>query len=375
MKLPTTLIHEGKTEESNNAIMSPIVLSTTFERGDDGLSFPSGYMYSRYDNPNRHRLEVLLAAAEAGEACLSFSSGLAAALAVFQSLRSGDHIVLPDDSYFGVRNILEKLFPQFGLTYSLCNMSDISNIEAVIQSNTRLLWIETPSNPGIKISDIRKIVDLARKHNCFTVADNTWATPYFTQPLLLGVDIVLQSSTKYLGGHSDLLSGALIFKEKNERFEFISTFQKAGGAVPSPFDCWLLCRSLATFTARMPIHAKNAMHLSEFLEKKPQLEQVLYPGLASFSQHELARAQMTGGFGGMLSILVKGGREKALLLCGNLKIIRHATSLGGVESLIEHRKSSEGEFSQSPDNLLRISVGIEAVEDLIADLEQALDTL
>lgn len=373
MKLETTLIHGAKQDTDGSGIMPPIVLSTTFERGEDGLTYPSGYLYSRYDNPNRHRLEELLAAAEKGSACLSFSSGLAAALAVFQSLRSGDHVLLPDDSYFGVRNIVEKLFSGFDVTYTLCDMSDVNATESAIRPNTRLIWIETPSNPGIKLTDIRAVVALAKKYNCFTVADNTLATPYYTNPLSYGVDIVLHSTTKYLGGHSDLLGGALIFREKNERFEFISQFQKTGGAVPSPFDCWLLCRSLATFSARMPIHSSNALKLAEYLEEHLKIEKVMYPGLKSFPQHELARNQMNGGFGGMISILVCGGRDEALKLCAALNIFRHATSLGGVESLIEHRRSVEGEHAWSPDNLLRISVGIESADDLIADFEQALE--
>jgi cystathionine gamma-synthase len=372
MHLSTQLLHEGNIEDSSRAIMSPIILSTTFERGEDQLSFPSGYMYARYDNPNRHALEHKLAIMEQGEACVTFASGLTAALAVFQSLSSGDHVILPDDTYFGVRNILIKLFPQFGVTFSLVNMLDLDALEATIQNNTKLIWIETPSNPSVKITDIEAVVAIARRHNCFTVADNTWATPYFTQPLLLGVDIVLHSTTKYLGGHSDILGGALIFKAKDSRYEFIHSFQMTGGAVPSPFDCWLLCRSLATFTARMPIHANNAMQLALFLAQHPAIERVMYPGLVDNPQHLIAQKQMKNGFGGMLAILVNGGEKAALDLCAKLKIFRHATSLGGVESLIEHRSSVEGATSPTPKHLLRISVGIEAAEDLIRDFEQAL---
>ncbi len=372
MHLSTQLIHEGNFEDNSRAIMPPIVLSTTFERGDDGLSFPGGYIYSRYDNPNRHALETKLALMENGVEAVSFASGLSAALAVFQSLRSGDHVVLPDDIYFGVRAILEKLFPQFGLTFTSVDMLDPNHVEDAIKPNTRLIWLETPSNPRVKVTDIAAMVDIARRHGCFTVADNTWATPFFTKPLDLGVDISLHSTTKYLGGHSDLLGGALVFKAADARYEFIRTFQKVGGAVPSPFDCWLLCRSLATFAARMPIHAHNAMQLATYLDQHPVIETVLYPGLSGNPQHEIAQRQMTGGFGGMLSILVKGGREAALQLCSRLRIFRHATSLGGVESLIEHRQSIEGDQSPSPANLLRISVGIEAAEDLVADFTQAL---
>ncbi len=372
MHLSTLLIHEGHFEDNSGAVMPPLVLSTTFERGPDGLSYPSGYLYSRYDNPNRHALETKLALMENGAAAVTFASGLSAALAVFQSLRSGDHVLLPDDIYFGVRAILEKLFPQFGLSFTSVDMLFPEKVEAAIRPETRLIWMETPSNPRVKVTDIAALVEIARRHGCFTVTDNTWATPYFTKPLDLGVDISMHSTTKYLGGHSDILGGALIFKEKDSRYDFIRTFQKTGGAVPSAFDCWLMCRSLATFAARMPIHAANAMQLARYLSAHPAIEEVLYPGLPDNPQHEVAKRQMQGGFGGMLSILVRGGQEAALRLCSRLHIFRHATSLGGVESLIEHRRSVEGPDSPCPDHLLRISVGIEGAEDLIADFEQAL---
>lgn len=372
MKLSTKIIHEDNIKHESGAVMSPIVLSTTFERGDDQVSFPNGYIYSRYDNPNRHALEAKLAKMENGATSLAFASGLAAAVAVFQSLKSGDHIVLPDDTYFAIRRILDTLFKDFGLTFTLVDMCDVDAVEQAITANTKLIWIETPSNPLIKVTDIRAIVALAKKYNCFTVADNTWATPYYTRPCDLGVDIVLHSTTKYLGGHSDILGGALVFRSANNKYEFIKMHQKFSGSVPSPFDCWLLCRSLSTFAARMPIHSANAMHLATFLESRPEIEQVLYPGLPSHPQHEIAKSQMTGGYSGMLSILVKGGREAALSLCKHLQLFTHATSLGGVESLIEHRKSVESADSVTPDNLLRISVGIEDVEDLVKDFEAAL---
>lgn len=375
MELSTRIIHEDNVKDSSGAVMAPIVLSTTFERSEDGVSYPQGYLYARYDNPNRHSLESKLTMMENGAACVSFSSGLAAATAVFQSLQTGDHIILPDDTYFSIRSILDTMFSAFGLSYTLVNMHDLTNLQQAIQPNTKLIWIETPSNPLIKVTDIAAVVAIAKQHNCFTVADNTWATPYYTKPLELGVDIALHSTTKYLGGHSDILGGALIFKDANKGYEFVRACQKYGGAVPSPYDCWLLCRSLTTFIARMPIHANNAMQLAQYLETKTQIEKVLYPGLPSHPQHAIAKKQMINGYSGMLSILVKGGREKALQLAGALQLFTHATSLGGVESLIEHRKSIEGAASATPDNLLRISVGIEDVKDLIADFEQALSII
>lgn len=375
MELATRIIHEDNIKDNSGAVMSPIVLSTTFERGEDGINYPGGYFYSRYDNPNRHSLESKLTKMENGTACVSFASGLAAATAVFQSLKSGDHIIIPDDTYFSIRTILDEMFSGFGVSYTLVDMSDLTKLEAALQSNTKLVWMETPSNPLIKVTDIAAAVEIAKAHNCFTVVDNTWATPFYTRPIEFGVDIVLHSTTKYLGGHSDILGGALIFKESNERYNFIKATQKLAGAVPSPFDCWLLCRSLTTFVARMPIHANNAMQLAQYLESNEKIERVLYPGLPSHPQHEIAKRQMIGGFGGMLSILVKGDRSTALKLASSLKLLTHATSLGGVESLIEHRKSIEGALSPTPDNLLRISVGIENINDLIADFEQALDSI
>lgn len=370
--MATKLIHAGNPENSNGAVMPPIVLSTTFEREEDGLGYRNGYLYSRYDNPNRRTLETKLAILENGVESITFASGLAAAAAVFHSLKSDDHVILPNDIYYGVRNIIAKLYAGWNLQYSIVDMTKPAEVEAAVKANTKLIWIETPSNPRVKVTDIEAIVAIAKRHSCFTVADNTWATPYFTTPLDMGVDIVHHSTTKYLGGHSDILGGALIFANKDPRYAFIRDYQKIGGAVPSPFDCWLLCRSLATFAARLPINASNAMALAQYLTQHPAIEAVMYPGLVTDSQHEVAKKQMKNGFGGMLSILVKGGQTEAIRVCQRLEILKHATSLGGVESLIEHRKSVEGPDSLTPDNLLRISVGIEDTDDIIRDFDQAL---
>ncbi len=375
MKISTRLIHEHNVKHESGAVIAPIIMATTFERKEDQLTFPQGYVYSRSDNPNRASLENKLAILEGGATAISFASGLAAATAVFQSLKSGDHIVMADDTYFTMRTIVNTLYAGFGLSYTLVDMTNLEELKNAIQPNTKLVWMESPSNPAIKITDLEAVVQIAKAHHCFTVADNTWATPFYTKPLALGVDIVLHSTTKYLGGHSDILGGALIFKEQNERTEFIKKVQQYSGAVPSPFDCWLLCRSLTTFTARMPIHSSNAFKLAKYLEKEKKIDKVLYPGLPSHPQHTIAKKQMKGGYGGMLSIWVKGGQEPALKLCSLLKLFTHATSLGGVESLIEHRVSIESSDSKTPDNLLRISVGIEDINDLIADFKQALKLL
>jgi cystathionine gamma-synthase len=373
---PETLaIHAGNFEDNSRSVTNPIVLSTTFERGEDGISLPGGYLYNRYDNPNRHALEDKLAALENGAQAITFASGLTAAMAVMQTLGTGSHVILPDDIYFGVRNIIATLYERWGLSLTAVDMSNPKNVQKAIQKNTKLIWMETPSNPRLKLCDITAIAEIAKAKNILTACDNTWGTPYFQRPLELGVDISMHSTTKYLGGHCDILGGALIFREKNETSEFIKNYQTIGGAVPSPFDCWLLCRSLATFPARMPIHAKNAQTLANFLTTHPKIETVLFPGLKTDPYHKVAKKQMKNGFGGMLSILVKGGQESALKLTKNLEIFTHATSLGGVESLIEHRKSVEGIHSASPDNLLRVSVGLENVNDLIDDFTQALSSI
>jgi cystathionine gamma-synthase len=372
MDLSTRLIHEHNIENKEKAVVPPLFASTTFERGESGTDFPGGYIYSRYNNPNRQILEEKIAMMEEGVSCTSFASGMAAANAIFQSLQSGDHIIMPDDTYFAVKHLLDLVFSRMGISYTAVDMTNPENVLSHITKETKLIWIETPSNPLLKITDIAAIAEIAKQHHCITVVDNTWPTPYFTKPLKLGADIVLHSTTKYLGGHCDILGGALVFREENEKYRFIRDLQRLGGAVPSPHDCWMLCRSLSTFSARMPIHARNAMQLSEFFEHHEAIEKVFYPGLHSHPQHDIARKQMMDGFGGMISVLIKGDREKALSIAGKLKYFKHATSLGGVESLVEHRQSIEGIHTITPDNLLRISVGIEYINDLIEDWQNAL---
>lgn len=372
MDISTRLIHEHNIENKEKAVVPPLFSSTTFERGESGTDFPGGFIYSRYNNPNRQILEEKIATLEEGASCISFASGMAAANAIFQSLKTGDHIIMPDDTYFAVKHLLDLAFSSMGISYTAVDMTNPENVIAQIRKETKLIWIETPSNPLLKITDIAAITEIAQQHHCITVVDNTWPTPYFTKPLKLGADIVLHSTTKYLGGHCDLIGGALVFKAQNEKYKFIRNLQRLGGAVPSPYDCWMLCRSLNTFTARMTIHARNAMQLAAFLEDHEAIEKVYYPGLYKHPQYDIARKQMLDGFGGMISVLIKGDRASALSVVGKLKFFKHATSLGGVESLVEHRKSIEGPESITPDNLLRISVGIEFVGDLIDDWKNAL---
>jgi cystathionine gamma-synthase len=370
MKIETIAIHSGnKIDTGNKAVIQPISLSTTFERGPEG-DYPGGYIYTRADNPNRSSLEQVLFQLEGGVDACAFSSGNAAGGAIFQALKPGSHIIAPADMYHGLRNQINEVFQGIHeVTY--VDMTDAAAVENAVKPSTKLLWLETPSNPLLKVSDIVVLVAIARKNNMIVACDNTFATPLFQRPLELGCDIVMHSTTKYLGGHSDVLGGALISKEKSDFWKRVRSIQELSGAVPSPMDCYLTVRGIKTFPYRMRAHAANAERLAVYLEQHPKVEQVFYPGLKSHQQYEIAKSQMLG-WGGMLSFLVKGGANEALKVANNVKIFTQATSLGGVESLLEHRASIEGPDTKTPQNLLRVSVGIENADDLIMDLEQAL---
>ncbi len=373
MKLETIAIHAGnKKDEATRAAIQPITLSTTFERGEDG-SYPGGFVYTRASNPNRASLENVLAQLEGGEDACAFSSGNAAGSALFQALESGSHFIAPDDMYHGLRNALLKVYAGI-FEVDLVDLSDLEKVKQAIKHNTKLIWIETPSNPLLKITDIEAIVALAKENNILVCCDNTFATPIFQRPLNLGADLVMHSSTKYLGGHSDVLGGALIARKKNELWQKIRRNQELSGAVPSPFDCYLTVRGIKTLPYRMRGHAENAEKLALFLGCHPKVEAVYFPGITSHPLHDVAVRQMKS-FGGMLSFLVKGGAEEARKVANSMRIFTQATSLGGVESLIEHRASVEGPLTKTPPNLLRISVGLENIEDLTDDLDQALAQL
>lgn len=381
MKIETLAIHAGNHgDPTTGAVVAPLILSTTFERAEDGSIVEGRDIYTRASNPNRRALEEKLAALEGGSEAIAFASGQAATMSIFHSLGGNSHVILPDDIYYNTKVIIDNLYANFGLTCTAVDMTDLGAIKKAIKKNTKLIWIETPSNPSLKITDIQAVVKIAKAKNIMVGCDNTWATPFFTRPFDFGVDVVMHSTTKYFGGHSDILGGCVILPPNTSSSDLatkIRTFQSVGGGVPSPFDCWLLNRSLSTYAIRMPIHAQNAMKLAAFLEAQPQIEKVNYPGLKSNEYHKVAKKQMIGAdgvpwFGGMMSILVKGGQKESMVLASKLKIFKHATSLGGVESLIEHRYSVEGIHSTSPENLLRISVGIENIDDLIADFKQAL---
>jgi len=370
MKIETIAIHAGNhTDESTKAVIQPIVMSTTFERAADG-SYPSGYIYSRSANPNRTHLENVLAKLENGADAAAFSSGNAAGMTVFQSLKPGTHIIGPDDMYHGLRNQLKNLFAGI-LEFDFIDVNNEMVLQDHIKSNTGLIWLETPSNPLLKVTDIKKMVKIAKSHNIKVAVDNTFATPVCQQPLALGADLVMHSSTKYFGGHSDLMGGVLVTAEKNYWWTKIRDVQGYGGAIPSPMDCYYITRSIKTLPYRIKGHVHNAQLMAAYLEKHPKVESVMYPGLLSHPQHETAKSQMSG-FGGMLSFCVKGGSDEAKRVINKLKLFTQATSLGGVETLIEHRASVEGPDTKTPHNLLRVSVGLEHIDDLIADLEQAL---
>jgi cystathionine gamma-synthase len=371
MRIETLAAHAGLTvDPTTGAVTPPIHLSTTFEREPDG-SYRGGHVYTRTSNPNRRALEEALATLEGGAAALAFASGSAATMSLFQALAPGDHVLAPDDAYYGTLRTLRELLGPWGLELDVVDMADLDAVQRALKPTTRVVWVETPSNPLVRIVDIAALANLAHSVGARCAVDNAWATPVLQHPLALGADVVMHSTTKYLGGHSDLLGGALVFGKRDEIFEKVFAVQTLGGAVPSPFDCWLLLRGMRTLPWRMRAHCSNAAGVARFLASRKEVEVVHYPGLATNPGHALAAKQMSD-FGGMLSVQIRGGRDAALSFSNRLRLFTRATSLGGPESLIEHRASVEGPTTKAPENLLRISVGLENVDDLIEDLERAL---
>src|SRR5664279_4655942 len=376
MHFDTLSVHAGYIDDQIGSIMSPIHVSTTFERDEAGNIGGKGYIYTRWDNPNRRSLEAKLALLEGGEEAFAFPSGMAAAMALVQNVLEPDtHVIIPDDCYHGIAHLVKSMLPKWKISFTEVDMTNTPGLEQAIQENTRLIIIETPSNPLLKITDIARVCEIAKSKGVLTGCDNTWTTPLIQRPLELGVDLVFHSSTKFFGGHSDVLGGCIIAKKKNSITEKIREYQTVGGSVPSPFDCWLLNRSLSTLSLRLERQIKNATAIANFLNTQPGVEQVYYPGLKHHPNHEIAKRQMNGQFGSMISIGMKGGEKQALQFAGSMKLFKHATSLGGVESLIEHRRSAEGGSPKSPANLLRLSIGIEYIDDLIEDLNLGLKTL
>ncbi|HKH44771.1 MAG TPA: PLP-dependent transferase [Thermoanaerobaculia bacterium] len=372
MRFETLAVHAGHViDPETGSVAPPLYLSTTFARDPEGVPL-GGHTYIRESNPTQSQLEAALASLEGGEAAKVFASGLAAGIALLQSLPPGSHVLLPDDVYYGFRIAGEEFLPNWGIRAESVAMDDLGAVAAAIRPETRLLWIETPSNPLLKVVDIAAMVRLARAAGALTVLDNTFATPLLQRPVALGVDVVLHSATKYFGGHSDVQGGALIFARHGELVERIDHLRHITGGVLSPFNAWLILRGLRTLACRMAVQSANALAVARALAEHPAVARVYYPGLASHPGHEIAARQMSGGFGAVISFQADGGKEAALRAVSRVRLFTRATSLGGIESLIEHRASSEGPSSRTPQDLLRLSIGLEHPEDLIADLEQAL---
>lgn len=370
----TRAVHAGTSPDSaTGAVAPPIVLSTTFERGPDG-GYPSGYLYTRVGNPNRTACETCLAALEEASEAAAFASGSAATAAVVQALSPGDHAIFPMEAYHGTGKLVRELAIPWGVQATFCDMTDLDQVRSALRPNTRLIWIETPSNPMLSLTDIAGSAEIARQARAVLVCDNTWATPVLAQPLKFGADLVVHSSSKYLAGHGDVLGGMVAVGTTpagQAMFSRVRTLQTTAGAVPSPFDCWLVHRGLRTLPVRVRAQTESANRIAHFLATHPAVESVHYPGLDLHPGHSIAARQMAG-FGAMLSFGVRGTRETALAVAARVRLFTRATSLGSIESLIEHRASIENYTLGTPDNLLRVSVGLENAGDLIADLEQAL---
>lgn len=372
-KLATRIAQAShQTDNASSAIIPPVTLSTTYQRDADN-GYSSGYVYGRPDNPTIQHLEAVLTDLEEGRDAMVFGSGMAAATAVFQSLQPGDHVIAPRVMYWSLRNWLAGMATQWGLKVSFVDMDDPAAVKVEIKPGfTRIIWVETPANPLWSITDIQMVSEIAHAVDAMLVVDSTVATPVLTKPLLLGADIVMHSASKYLNGHSDVLAGALVTSEQNEFWSKIKSTRISLGGILSPRDAAELIRGLRTLNLRVHESSLSALVIARHFEQHAAATSVLYPGLADHPGHELAHRQMSGGFGGMLSMRIKGGEDSAIKVAANVKLWKRATSLGGIESLIEHRASIEGAGTPVPDDLLRLSVGIEAVEDLIFDLEQAL---
>jgi cystathionine gamma-synthase len=371
MRPETLAVHAGaEPDPATGAVAPPIHLSTTFAHGP-AAERVAGYEYQREGNPTQDRLETALAALEGGAAALAFASGMAAITAILEALPNDARILIPDDCYTGLRLLAQDFLVRRGIVATAVDMSDLAAVHAACAGDVALVWAETPSNPRMKVADIAALAQLAHARGALLACDNTFATPVLQQPLALGADVVMHSTTKYFGGHSDVLGGALVFSRRDALHERVAHFRHVTGAILSPFSAWMLLRGCRSLPARMAWHCRNARAVAEFLAAHARVERVNWPGLPAHPQHAIAARQMRD-FGGMLSVEIRGGREAALAVAARVHLFTNATSLGGCESLIEHRASVEGEHPVSPQNLLRISVGLEHPDDLVADLAQAL---
>jgi cystathionine gamma-synthase len=370
----TRAIHAGQEPDTaTGAVIVPIYQTSTFAQ--EAVGVHKGYDYARSGNPTRTALETALAALDGGGHALAFASGLAAESAVLMLLSAGDHVIGGDDAYGGTYRLFTKVFARLGISFDFVDTRDPEEVAEAIRPETRLVWLETPTNPLLKLADIAKIAEVTRPRGALTLVDNTFASPYLQRPLEQGADIVLYSTTKYMGGHSDVVGGALVLND-DALYERLKFLQNAAGGVPGPFDAWLVLRGLKTLAVRMRAHSENALAVARFLTEHPAVEQVIYPGLPDHPQHDLAKRQMRG-FGGMLSLMLRGGEPAAHALVTRTKLFTLAESLGGVESLIElpaamTHASVAGSPLEVPPGLVRLSVGIEEAEDLINDLDVAL---
>lgn len=372
--LETLAVHAGqRPDPTTGAIMTPIYQTSTYVQ--EAPERHKGYEYSRTDNPTRKALQELIAALEGGRFGLAFASGMAAIDTIMRLLSPGDHVLVGNDVYGGTFRLFDKVLARYGLEFTYVDVTSLSAVEAAIQPDTKLIWLETPTNPLLSLADIEAISRLA-PDGVQVVVDNTFASPYLQQPLKLGADIVMHSSTKYLGGHSDVVGGALVVNDE-EVYQQLKFLQNAVGAVPGPQDCWLILRGIKTLHLRMERHSENAQKIARFLSDCPAFSTVIYPGLDSHPQYELARRQMPRGFGGMISAIMRGGDSAAREFVTRTRLFALAESLGGVESLIEHpysmtHASTAGSPLACDPGLVRLSVGVEHIDDLIADLQQAL---
>ena len=370
----TRAIHAGQEPDpTTGAVIVPIYQTSTYRQ--EALGVFKGYEYSRTDNPTRTALQAALASLEEGAWALAFASGLAASREIASLLGPGDHVLLSNDAYGGTHRLFSKVLNRYGIETSIAELSDLDATRAAVRPETRLIWAETPTNPAMKICDIAGLAEIAHAADALLVVDNTFASPYLQQPLKLGADLVLHSTTKYIGGHSDVVGGAVVGNDP-EIYQKLKFVQNAAGATPGPMDCWLTLRGIKTLAVRMERHSENGQKIAEYLRAHPAVDRVFYPGLCDHPGHEVARRQMRA-FGGMVSFTAKGGFEAAKKIVESTRIFMLAESLGGVESLIEHpgamtHASVAGTDAAVDESLVRLSVGIEHADDLIADLEQAL---
>lgn len=377
MQFETKAIWVGQAaDETTGATIVPIYQTSTFTQEE--VNKHKGYEYSRVGNPTRSALDACLASLEEGKLGLTFSSGLAAEHAILSMLKPGDHVIVPEDMYGGTYRLIKEIFEPFNVKFSFTDFTDVNAISKEFLPSTKMVWIETPTNPTLKIFDIKAISDLSHRYNSLVVVDNTFLSPYFQKPLLLGADIVVHSTTKYINGHSDIIGGAVVLNDKG-LFDKIHLVQKSVGAVPSPFDSWLTLRGVKTLAVRMRQHEENAFKVARFLQKQPNVLEVFFPGLESHPGHDIAKKQMAG-FGGVVSFKLQGGLGECNIFFKKLKIFQLADSLGGIESLANYSSMMTHDYFPKElrekigvtDNLIRLSVGIEHIDDLLEDLKNAL---